>query len=171
MDLQANIRTKVAFKAVFSAFLIILAFCVLGKGIFELFGITIPALRITGGVLVFLVGYQMLHGKKSQMHHIEEHDSGKGDDVMGLAISPLALPILAGPGTIATAMNNTATGNVNEIFITVAVFTLLCVITYFCFLYGQKMVRLLGDNGMSVITRFNGANISGNGDRNVDPRY
>ena len=149
-------RNKVALKALVSAFLIILMFCMLGKGIFELFGITIPALRITGGVLVFLVGYQMLNGKRSKMHHIDETETSDSDESTDIAISPLAIPILAGPGTIATAMNNTATGNMSEIVITVIVFSVLCVITYLCFISGEKILRLLGEGGVSVITRLMG---------------
>lgn len=52
-------RKRIALKSVLTAFVIILFFCVLGKAIFELFGITLPAFRITGGVLIFLVGYHM----------------------------------------------------------------------------------------------------------------
>ena len=155
-SLEPSARNKVALKALVSAFLIILMFCMLGKGVFDLFGITIPALRITGGILVFLVGYQMLHGRQSRMHHIDEAETSDSDESTDIAISPLAIPILAGPGTIATAMNNTATGDVNEIVITVIVFTLLCVITYLCFISGQKIVRLLGAGGISVITRLMG---------------
>ena len=155
-SLEPAARNKVALKALVSAFLIILMFCMLGKGIFDLFGITIPALRITGGVLVFLVGYQMLHGKQSRMHHIDKTETNDNSESTDIAISPLAIPILAGPGTIATAMNNTATGDVNEIVITVIVFTVLCVITYLCFISGQKILRLLGQGGISVITRLMG---------------
>lgn len=158
-SLESSARNKVALKALVSAFLIILMFCMLGKGIFELFGITIPALRITGGVLVFLVGYQMLNGKQSRMHHVDKteiNDSDDTDESTDIAISPLAIPILAGPGTIVTAMNYTATGDMNEIVVTVIVFSVLCVITYLCFISGEKILGLLGQGGLSVITRLMG---------------
>ena len=61
-------RKQTALKSVVTAFCIILFFCMLGKTIFELFGITLPALRITGGVLIFLVGFHMLQGQPSKMH-------------------------------------------------------------------------------------------------------
>ena len=148
-----------AFKALFTAFCIVSAFCLLGKGIFEVFGITLPALRISGGILVFLVGYHMLQGSSSSMHS-EQSETGsnnttpsEGQDV---AISPLALPILAGPGTIATAMNYSAAGGFLSIAVTISAFALLCLISLVCFIYGQKLVSLLGENGISIVTRLMG---------------
>jgi multiple antibiotic resistance protein len=62
------IRRQVAMKAVIMAFGLILVFCLLGKLIFSLFGITPPAFRITGGLLVALIDYNMLHGEQSKVH-------------------------------------------------------------------------------------------------------
>lgn len=145
-------RKKIALKSVLTAFVIILFFCVLGKTIFELFGITLPAFRITGGVLIFLVGYHMLQGRPSKLHHPGE-DPPDGSNI---AISPLALPILAGPGTIATAVNYSATGSHVQSIVTIAAFSALCVITYAAFLSGDRLVRLLGASGMDVVTRLMG---------------
>lgn len=150
-------RKRIALKSIVTAFCIILFFCVLGKAIFDLFGITLPALRITGGVLIFLVGYHMLHGQPSKLHHpakdAVDDDSSGGTSV---AISPLAVPILAGPGTIATAMNYSATGSHVEGAVTIAAFSALCVITYVAFLSGDRLVRILGRSGMDVVTRLMG---------------
>lgn len=154
---DAASRKRVAVKSLLTAFCIILFFCVLGKAIFELFGITLPALRITGGVLIFLVGFHMLHGQASKIHHPEkravEDDSTQSSDV---AISPLAIPILAGPGTIATALNYSATGSYVQSVITVAAFSALCVITCVAFLSGEQLVKMLGRSGMDVVTRLMG---------------
>lgn len=143
-------QKKIAFKALGISFFIVLAFAILGKAIFHLFGITLPALRITGGVLVFLIGYHMLHGKSSGMHKLQN------DDGTDISVSPLAIPILAGPGTIATAMNYSAAGGWIDIIITIAMFAILCVITFICFIFGQKMVKIFGVNGLSIVTRLMG---------------
>ena len=150
-------RKQTALKSIVTAFCIILFFCVLGKTIFELFGITLPALRITGGVLIFLVGFHMLQGQPSKMHRPQE-DPAEGDptDERNVAISPLAIPILAGPGTIATAMNYSATGSYVESAITIAAFSVLCVITFVAFLSGDRLIRILGRSGMDVVTRLMG---------------
>jgi len=149
----AEQRRQTAFKALATAFAIVAAFSFLGKGIFEVFGITLPALRLAGGILVFLVGYHMLQGSSSKMHsHEGEEDSQSGD----IAISPLALPILAGPGTIATAMNYSASGDIFSIVVTIAAFALLCFITFICFLFGPKLVDKLGESGINIVTRLMG---------------
>jgi multiple antibiotic resistance protein len=148
-EMEQPDRRSVAYKALIISFFIILAFALLGKTIFHLFGITLPALRITGGVLVFLIGYQMLHGGGSKMHVSQ-------DATTDISVSPLAIPILAGPGTIATAMNYSAAGGWVETTITIAMFTVLCLVTFICFVFGQKLVSAVGKSGLSIVTRLMG---------------
>ncbi|MBK1723138.1 MarC family protein [Thiocystis violacea] len=151
------VRRRIAVKAVFAAFVLILTFVLLGKVIFGLFGITLPAFRVTGGVLVALIGYQMLHGSPSSVHHPTESDRADSlESALGVAISPLAIPILAGPGTIATAMNFASTGTLSEMLVTILAFALLCVITLLFFLFGERLVSFLGQSGMNVVTRIMG---------------
>ena len=150
-------RKQVALRSLITAFLIVFLFCILGKVIFELFGITLPAFRITGGALIILVGFQMLHGEQSTIHNPTKEDTNNAKEAkLSIAVSPLAMPILAGPGTIATAMNYSATGNILEIVITVASFAVLCGITYLFFIFGQRLVKFIGVNGINVITRLMG---------------
>ncbi|WP_394240939.1 MarC family protein [Vibrio astriarenae] len=150
---------KIAFKALFCAFCIVAVFCLLGKGIFSLFGITLPALRLAGGILVFLVGYHMLQGKQSKMHSHQEATQTAvqiEEDEGDIAISPLALPILAGPGTLATAMNYSASGDITHILVTIAAFAVLCIITFVCFITGPQLVEKIGEGGISIVTRIMG---------------
>ena len=143
-------QRKIAMKSLVITFLIVVIFAVLGKSIFHLFGITLPALRITGGILVFLIGYHMLQGSSSKLHTAE---SSEDTDV---AVSPLAVPLLAGPGTIATAMNYSAAAGVAEIFITILAFATLCIITFFCFVFSSKILSLVGESGLGIVTRLMG---------------
>ncbi len=149
-DKSKSEQRKIATKALLITFFIILAFSILGKAIFHLFGITIDALRITGGILVFIVGYHMLNGHGSKLHSAE--DEYESD----LAVSPLAVPLLAGPGTIATAMNYSASGGVIGILTTVSVFAVLCLITFFCFIYSSNILSVIGKSGLSIVTRLMG---------------
>lgn len=151
-------RVRIAVKALVVTFAIVVSFALLGKAIFHLFGITLPALQIAGGVLVFMIGYSMVHGDHSRMHRPRASDDDarpqdKGGDI---AISPLALPILAGPGTLATAMNYSADGGWSDISVTVVAFAALCVITLACFLMGERLVRVIGDSGVQIVTRLMG---------------
>ncbi len=143
-------QKMIAKKSLIITFVIIVLFAILGKSIFHLFGITLPALKITGGILIFLVGYHMLQGSNSKMHTAKESED------TDVAISPLAVPLLAGPGTIATAMNYSASGGWIEIIITVVVFAILCIITYICFIFSSKIVSTFGEHGLSLVTRLMG---------------
>ena len=151
-------RRKIAAKALIMAFLIIVIFSAGGKLIFDLFGITLSAFRIMGGILVGLVGYRMLQGgEHSPVQHPSEEDKQKSLDAeLEVAITPLAVPILAGPGTIATAMNFASAGGITEIIVTLGAFFVLCVISYVLFVSGERFVRYIGDNGIKVITRMMG---------------
>ncbi len=147
----------VAFRSLALAFLIIVIFSIAGKVIFDLFGITLPAFRITGGLLVFLIGFHMLQGDHSSVQHPGDV---KGNDpreaALSVAVSPLAMPILAGPGTIATAMNFSANGGLTAVVITIAAFGILCVVTYAFFLFGEKFVTYIGSSALGAITRLMG---------------
>ena len=80
-------QMKIAVKALFICFCIVVSFAILGKTTFHLFGISLQALRITGGILVFLIGYQMLHGETSKLHQPHSHDDAD------ISVSPLAVPL------------------------------------------------------------------------------
>ena len=153
-----EMRRKVAAKALIVSFVIILVFSAAGKLIFGLFGISLPAFRIMGGILVALVGYHMLQGgEHSSVQHPSEEDKRKSLEAeLEIAITPLAMPILAGPGTIATAMNFASTGGVSEFVVMIGAFFILCVISYVFFISGERFVKYIGDNGIKVVTRLMG---------------
>ena len=143
-------QLRIATRALLITFVVILLFSLLGKMIFQLFSITLPALRITGGILVFFIGYHMLNGAGSNLHSAEK--SAESD----IAVSPLAIPLLAGPGTIATAMNFSASGGVMGIVITVSAFAVMCFITFLCFIFSSKILVVIGEGRLSIITRLMG---------------
>jgi multiple antibiotic resistance protein len=145
-------RKQVARKASVTAFLIVAAFVLFGQVIFKVFGITIPAFKITGGILIFFVGMEMLRSKKSEVHG---HDTS-ADENDDIAISPLAIPILAGPGTIVTAMNYVTTGDPVKISLVLAIFLLMIILTYFSFTLGDKIMEKLGKNIIMVIAKIMG---------------
>lgn len=150
-------QKKIAWKSVSLAFIIVAAFSIFGSLIFKAFGITLPAFQIGGGLLIFVVGYQLLHGKESAMHHPPEGENDQDTAVEDIAISPLAIPILAGPGTISTAMNFVGEGSsVLHIAVVIGMFALICIITYFCFIFGEKILLHFKKGVVKVITRLMG---------------
>ncbi|HHE31743.1 MAG TPA: MarC family protein [Chlorobaculum parvum] len=147
----------VASRALLLSFLIVSVFSVAGKIIFDLFGITLPAFQITGGLLVFLIGFHMLQGDHSSVQHPSDKDKKKSlEAALSVTVSPLAMPILAGPGTIATAMNFSTGENFMDMAVTIVVFGVLCLITYVLFVSGEKFVTYIGASALGVITRMMG---------------
>jgi multiple antibiotic resistance protein len=155
-------RAKIAVKSLIIAFGIVAVFAGIGKLIFEMFGITLPALKIAGGVLVFIIGYHMLQGKSSKMHSVHSAatdgsvETASNEEPADVAVSPLAMPILAGPGTLATARNFAAGGRLSMITTTIVVFAIICLITLVCFLLGERLTKVLGDSGLRIMTQLMG---------------
>ncbi|MBU2920977.1 MarC family protein [Winogradskyella psychrotolerans] len=133
------------------AFVIVTVFVLLGKYIFELFNISIPAFKITGGVLIFFIGFDMLQSKRSNVKSIDNVNIDED-----IAVSPLAIPILAGPGTIVTAMNFVANVETIHIMLVILIFGSMSLLTYFTFRLSDLIVRIVGNNVISVIGKIMG---------------
>ena len=147
-------KKKIAKTATFTAFIIVVSFVIAGKYIFELFGLTIPAFKITGGILIFYIGFQMLMSQKAKIH------SSDSEDKSNIAISPLAIPILAGPGTIVAAMNNVTNASLVHIGIIIVIFALMIYLTYLAFSFSDLIVKKIGANLISVIGKLMGLVLS-----------
>jgi multiple antibiotic resistance protein len=156
-DYDGRTTVAVALRSLTLAFGIVAVFSVAGKVIFELFGLTLPAFQIAGGLIVFVIGFHMLQGAHSIFQHPSEEDrESSREAALGVAVSPLAMPILAGPGTITTAINFSAGGGIMEVVVTIAMFAVLCAITYILFIFGEKFVTYIGASALGVITRMMG---------------
>lgn len=138
-------------RANITAFIIVTVFILLGKYIFELFNISIPAFKITGGILIFYIGFDMLQSKKSDIKNIKHVNIDEN-----IAISPLAIPILAGPGTIVTAMNFVSNVATIQIFLVIAIFAFMSLLTYVTFRLSNHIVKIVGNNVISVIGKIMG---------------
>jgi len=144
-------KKEVARTANIVAFIIVLAFILIGKYIFQIFGITIPAFKVFGGVLIFFIGFEMLQSKKSSIHIQEKPEF---DD--SVAISPLAIPVMAGPGTIVTAMNFVVKVSIFQVLLTIAIFALIIMLTFLSFVYSSHIVRFIGDKNFVIIGKIMG---------------
>ena len=155
-DDDAMTKRSVAVRSLVVAFGIVVVVSLAGNLIFKLFGISLATLRITGGIVLFIIGYQMLQGASSHSHKPSDADVAASKEAqLSVAVSPLGIPMLAGPGTIATAMTFAAGGWLH-IAISLASFTVICGATYVCFHYSDPLVAFLGQNGMNVVTRLMG---------------
>lgn len=144
-------KRQISKTATLVAFIIVTTFILLGKYIFEIFGLTIPAFKVFGGILIFFIGFEMLQSKKTSINH---HEVEPFDE--SVAISPLAIPILAGPGTIVTGMNLVAEANFIQVMVTIIIFGLFVYLTHLAFNYSEYLVRLIGDKYFSIIGKIMG---------------
>jgi multiple antibiotic resistance protein len=156
-----QVKRAIARNAVLTALFVVILFSVAGKLIFEMFGITMAALRIAGGILVAIVGYQMLQGRSSsvQVPSQVEGDEPPADVIraqLSVAISPLGMPMIAGPGTIATAVGFSAHPGILYNAISIAAFTIVAAATYLMFMQAHRIVRFLGETNLTVVTRLMG---------------
>lgn len=150
---QADRQTKkkISKKATLTAFVIITSFLILGKYIFELFGITIPAFKITGGILIFFVGFEMIRAQESSVDNQSEVNFNEG-----ISVSPLAIPILAGPGSIVTGMNFTTGADLVQMLIIIAVVGIIMWLNYLSFISSEYLVKYIGKNKIVVIEKIMG---------------
>lgn len=153
-DDSQKISRKIAFRSLLIAFVIVTVFIFSGDFIFKVFGITIVSFRIAGGILVAVIGYHMINGNHSPSYKGMEQQAVNSDP-MSIAISPLAMPLFAGPGTITTALS-LANGGLRNQLMTVVAFALLCVITYLLLRSAKQIADFLGKNLMKIITKMMG---------------
>lgn len=139
----------------------------LGVYLLHFFGITIPALRVAGGLIIFRSGWQLLNvqHKKELRGNIKEDSQNKDD----ISFSPLAMPLLAGPGSMSfliTLFSNRS-NNGNEAFyqdlFAIAAIILVVFSIYFIFKFAPKMMRYTGQSGLTALSKVMGFIVIGIG--------
>ena len=149
--LEEQKKKEIAKTANLIAIFIVVAFILIGKYIFQIFGLTIPAFKVFGGILIFYIGFEMLQSNKTGLPLPKKV---LFDD--GVTISPLAIPILAGPGTIVTAMNFVVNANFFHIFIIITLLALLVFMTYLAFINSSYIVRIIGKKNFVIVGKIMG---------------
>jgi multiple antibiotic resistance protein len=148
-------RRSTALRACLAMSVLLIVFAAGGKFIFQAFGITLPAFRIAGGLILWLVAFDMLRAQRTTHESPEElHEGQAKDDV---ALTPLAIPILAGPGAISTAMvlaGQAATLSHGAVVYGAIVLTGL--VSYGTLLLAERLVKVFGQTGLRVLTRIMG---------------
>jgi multiple antibiotic resistance protein len=153
-DPQRRFRT--ARKASLTAFIVLTTFAFIGQYIFHMFGITLPAFEIAGGIILLLIGLDMLEAKRSptQESPKETRAAQLKDDV---GIVPMGIPMLAGPGAIASVM--VLVGQVQQKWQMVAIVGSIAFTAASCLLVlgmAARVGRVLGDTGIRILVRIMG---------------
>lgn len=154
---NAGQRKRTAKLATFYAFLLLMVFILIGHIILALFNITMDAFKVAGSILLLLIGLEMVHSRMSLVAHpnVKEYaEAVRSEDV---ALMPLAMPMLSGPGAITTSMTIVGQGfSPLKIAISLAMAALVLVLSYFLLLSAEKVHRKLGSNGVGILTRLLG---------------
>ena len=148
-------RRVTARRACIAALVLLVTFAAVGRAIFDLFGITLPAFRIAGGLILWLVAMDMLHGNRSTQEGTAEiTEATVKEDV---AITPLAMPMLAGPGAISTVM--VLSGQARTMPQNVVVYGSILLALFIAWLTlraAEGLVLRMGQTGIRVLTRLMG---------------
>ena len=147
-------RRRVAIRACLVALGLLTLFGVAGESVLNFLGISMPAFRIAGGVLLFLTALDMLFERRSQRRQ-DQADSAHPDDP---SVFPLAIPLIAGPGAIATMILLTGQegGDWVHVAIVHGVMATVITVVFILFLLAAPLERLLGPTGINVVTRLLG---------------
>lgn len=153
-DLEPASAQRVALKAVFFAFIILVIFALGGNAIFHFFNIRIDSLKVVGGVLFFILGFDMLQVRMDRPRKPEETLSQFIDDI---AITPLAIPFICGPGaiTMVILLYRDAAGLAHQAVFFLAL-ALVVTLTGIILLGGRKVLGALGTSGTKVMMRIMG---------------
>ena len=149
-------RINIAKKGSLTAFITLIIFAILGSFIFNFFGITIEAFQIMGGILFFRNGLRMLDAKvgRSRTTPAEQEESQESDDI---AISPIGIPLIAGPGAITATM--LLSSQTPQLYSYATIGLSISVVLSFVYLIlrnGDVLIRVLGTSIMRIIQRLMG---------------
>lgn len=156
--LEPPARLTIAKESCRYAFLILMVAALLGTWILQLFGITLEAFRIAGGILLFGIGMEMVYAKvsRTKLTATEKYESRENDDV---AIMPLAIPMIAGPGAITTSivmMNEAIDMAPVAIGIVLCSITVSIGITYYMMRNSDYIMKRVGQREYRAINRLMG---------------
>jgi multiple antibiotic resistance protein len=156
-------RRVFALRGVLVAGGILLFFVVFGNALLALFGITLPALKTAGGVLLLLISIDMVFARHSGATSTTSEEDAEARTRADISVFPLAMPLIAGPGAIsATILLVTGAGGDQwKLMAVVTALLLMLVLTYLALLAAIPIQRLLGVTGLAVVSRVVGVLLAG----------
>ncbi len=151
-------KREVALRACLIAFAILAAFAFGGRAVMDALGISIPAFRIAGGLLLFYIAFDMVFALQAERKSELANDAVSIDHIRNVAAFPLAIPLMAGPGSITATMllAGRAGGDWMALAGLMATVALVVAVIFVTFLAAERVSRLLGTTGNVVLTRMLG---------------
>ena len=153
-------KRMIAKRAMIYTAAVLIGFDIFGNFIFDLFGITIPAFKVMGGLLIFYLGFNMVEGRGTARKVTEDHT----EEAISVAIVPLTIPLYGGPGSIATTMVliTQADGVFDLPMVFVAILCIL-VVSWVLIVKADVIFKRLGKSGSIAFTRITGVLLAGMG--------
>lgn len=154
-------RLNVATRAIITAAIIMVLFALIGSSILSLFGITLPAFRVAGGLLLFWIAFEMIFERRQVRHENTAEKAVSEDHVRSVAIFPLAIPLIAGPGAISAIilLSGDFSGAAERTGL-IGIILAILALTWMIFIAAERIDGLLGETGRSVLTRLLGVILS-----------
>jgi multiple antibiotic resistance protein len=150
-------RKQVALRGTLIAFGILSVFALFGSSVLGLLGISIGAFRIAGGLLLFWISFEMVFEKRQERKEKTSQAAITIDHIHDIAVFPLALPLIAGPGAISATvlLAGTFTGPLDRALL-IGVIALILLALYLILLVAERLDRFLGVTGRAILTRLLG---------------
>ncbi len=143
-------------KASLTVFVASIITLFLGEAIFRVFGINVESIKVIGGIIIMLIAVNMVYGEPKKAHHTQE-ENDEAQTKEDIAVVPLGIPILFGPGVIAVLiLFNDRAHTPGEYLTSVVAVVASVVVVYLTLYYAAKIDKLLGVTGMKIMTRIMG---------------
>lgn len=150
-------RAQVGMRASVIGFVVLALFALAGAAILSIFGITLPAFRVAGGLLLFYIAFEMIFERRQERKEKSADAAITKDHIHNIAAFPLAIPLIAGPGAIsATVLLSGSFPGVAGQAVLVGVILAGIVLTWLVFLLAERVDGFLGQTGRSILTRLLG---------------
>ncbi|MCZ7463856.1 MULTISPECIES: MarC family protein [Rhizobium/Agrobacterium group] len=150
-------RSQVALRGSLIAFGILAVFALFGLTILNLLGISLGAFRIAGGLLLFWISFEMIFEKRQERKEKTSEIAITKDHLHNLAVFPLALPLIAGPGAISATVLLAGTMKTTiEMVVLILILAFAMALVYAALIVAERMDRFLGNTGRAILTRLLG---------------
>lgn len=152
--MSAGERRSIALKSCALTFVILVLFTLCGRFLFHFFGISTNGFRIAGGIIIFKIGYDML---QAHFTHVKLNENEKKEYSRNITVTPLAVPMLCGPGVISSGITlmEDAPEHIFKIAL-VCVIALVCLLSFIILCVSTRLLKILGETGNNVMMRLMG---------------
>ena len=143
-----------ALRSSLIAWVILMFFALLGKPMLHALGISLAAFRIAGGVMLFMIALDMVFERRTQRREVRAQSIEGTPQAEDISVFPMAIPMIAGPGSIASAMLWVSRADgIAQVATVLAAITVVILITMVCLLAAGPLMRLIGERIEAMITR------------------